>query len=120
MNIANVNLTMACLSNGGPVIVKDVRPAHPYVNNIPDLNQVIGLKVTVVFPANGYESQTVTVADPTDRISALLGKSTPVYVKFDDFTAKIYSIRTPQGTRVGISAKASAVKVVDNIFELED
>ena len=31
-----------------------------------------GLKVTVVFPANRYAKHTITVADPVDRLTAVL------------------------------------------------
>ena len=125
MQIRNLRLSLDALSHGGPVILKDVAPDHEYDNRRTD--KVIGLRVTVVFPGNGYDTQTVKVADPTDRLSVLLNKATPahpVYVDFDGFTASVYTMRDADGRwRTGVSAKATAVRAVsgpgDDLFDLE-
>ena len=103
MQIRNLRLSLDALSHGGPVILKDVAPDHE------------------------YDTQTVKVADPTDRLSVLLNKATPahpVYVDFDGFTASVYTMRDADGRwRTGVSAKATAVRAVsgpgDDLFDLE-
>ena len=79
--------------------------------------------MTVVFPGNGYDTQTVKVTDPTDRLSVLLDKATPshpVYVDFDGFTASVYTMRGEDGRwRTGVSAKAAAVRVVQAPDDLD-
>lgn len=116
MQIRNLRLSLDALSHGGPVILKDVAPDHEYDADNRRTDKVIGLRVTVVFPGNGYDTQTVKVSDPTDRLSALLDKATPahpVYVDFDGFTASVYTMRDADGRwRTGVSAKATAVRVV--------
>lgn len=116
MNIKNIKLMMDNLSNGGPVILQSVSPDYEYDADRKRTEKVIGLKVTVVFPGNGYDTQVVRVSDPTDRLSALLDKVTPtspVYVDFDGFTASIYTMRGDDGRwRTGVSAKATTVRVV--------
>ena len=64
------------LSNGGRAILDAVGPSFEYQNG-QKTDKVNGLKVTVVFPANRYLKHTITVADPVDRLSAILG-ATPV------------------------------------------
>ena len=70
----------------------------------------------MVFPANSYDPEVVRGSDPTDRLSALLDKSaptSPVYVDFDGFTASVYAMRGDDGRiRTGVSAKATAVRVI--------
>ena len=127
MNLKNLKLTLDALSRGGPVILKDVAPDYKYDADNRRTDKVIGLRVTVVFPGNGYDTQTVKVADPTDRLSAPLDKATPdhpIYVDFDGFVASVYAMRDADGRwRTGGSAKATAVRVVsgpgDDLFDLE-
>ena len=127
MQIRNLRLSLDALSHGGPVILKDVAPDHEYDADNRRTDKVIGLRATVVFPGNGYDTQTVKVADPTDRLSVLLDKATPahpVYVDFDGFTASVYTMRDADGRwRTGVSAKATAVRAVsgpgDDLFDLE-
>ena len=112
MQIRNLRLALDALSHGGPVILKSVAPDYEYDG---DNRRTVGLRVTVVFPGNGYDTQTVKVTDPTDRLSVLLDKATasrPVYVDFDGFTASVYTMRGEDGRwRTGVSAKAAAVRV---------
>lgn len=123
MQIRNLRLSLDALSHGGPVILKDVAPDHEYDADNRRTDKVIGLRVTVVFPGNGYDTQTVKVADPTDRLSVLLNKATPahpVYVDFDGFTASVYTMRGEDGRwRTGVSAKAAAVRVVQAPDDLD-
>lgn len=105
------NLSLENFSNGGPVVLEGVRVSYEYQNNL-RTDKVNGLKVTVVLPANRYEKLTVTVADPVDRLSAVLDKTpagTPVMVAFVNFTAKVY--RDRNGDKA-ISAKADSVRIV--------
>lgn len=105
-------LDMGNFSNGGQSILDEVKPSYEYKDNV-KTDKVNGLKVTVVFPANRYERLTVTVADPVDRLSAVLEKTpagTPILVEFVNFSAKIY--RTRDGDR-DTSAKADSVKIVE-------
>ena len=70
--------------------------------------------MTVVFPGAGYQTLDVKVSDPTDALTPLLDKGNPVYVDFDNFVGKIYDFadKTTGIRRLGISAKATAVRVV--------
>ena len=123
MQIRNLRLTLDALSNGGPVILKSVAPDYEYDGDNRRTDKVVGLRVTVVFPGNGYDTQTVKVTDPTDRLSVLLDKATPshpVYVDFDGFTASVYTMRGEDGRwRTGVSAKAAAVRVVQAPDDLD-
>lgn len=116
MNIKNIRINCDALANGGPAIVQSVAPDYEYDADRKRTDKVIGLRVTVVFPSNNYDTQIVKVADPTDRISALLAKATPttpVYAEFDGFRASIYTMMgTDARFRVGVSARADAVRVV--------
>lgn len=109
MQINRVNLTLETLSNGGPVLATDVKPTYAYKDG-KRLDKVEGLTVGVVFPKNHYETLSVKVADPVDRLSVLLEMGDPVPVTFQGFTAKIYVMNG----RGGISAKADTVQVVDD------
>ena len=123
MNVKNIRLSLESLSHGGPVILKSVAPDHEYDADNRRTDKVIGLRVAVVFPGNGYDTQTVKVTDPTDRLSVLLDKATasrPVYVDFDGFTASVYTMRGEDGRwRTGVSAKAAAVRVVQAPDDLD-
>lgn len=118
MELKNIKLAFSCFSNGGAAILKEITPDHPYRDGKRVLEEIVGRKVTVVLPANGYDTLTVKVADPTDALSPLLGKATPdspVHVAFDGFTASLYSMRGNDGQwRTGVSAKAEKVRVVQN------
>lgn len=121
MDIKNLKLTMDNLSNGGPVILQSVSPDYEYDADHKRTEKVIGLKVTVVFPGNGYNTQVVRVSDPTDRLSALLEKATPsapIYISFEGFNASVYTMRGDDGRwRTGVSAKATGVRVVPGLHD---
>ena len=123
MNVKNIRLSLESLSHGGPVILRSVAPDYEYDADNRRTDKVIGLRVTVVFPGNGYDTQTVKVTDPTDRLSVLLDKATasrPVYVDFDGFTASVYTMRGEDGRwRTGVSAKAAAVRVAQAPDDLD-
>ena len=123
MQIRNLRLALDALSHGGPVILKSVAPDYEYDADNRRTDKVVGLRVTVVFPGNGYDTQTVKVTDPTDRLSVLLDKATasrPVYVDFDGFTASVYTMRGEDGRwRTGVSAKAAAVRVAQAPDDLD-
>ena len=123
MNVKNIRLSLESLSHGGPVILKSVAPDYEYDADNRRTDKVVGLRVTVVFPGNGYDTQTVKVTDPTDRLSVLLDKATPshpVYVDFDGFTASVYTMRGEDGRwRTGVSAKAAAVRVAQAPDDLD-
>lgn len=112
MNLKNIKLDMENLSNGGPVIATDAKPAYEYKDG-QRLDKVTGLKVSVVFPGNHYDTLTVTVTDPVDRLSALLDKGDPVYVEFTGFTARVYTMNG----HTGVSAKADSVQIMDDAPE---
>lgn len=107
MKLQNIKVDMKNLSNSGLAIATDVKPAYAYKDG-QRLDKVEGLKVSVVFPGNHYDTLTVTVADPVDRLSAALEKGDPVHVAFQGFTAKIYVMNG----RGGVSAKADSVRIV--------
>ena len=123
MNVKNIRLSLESLSHGGPVILRSVAPDYEYDADNRRSDKVVGLRVTVVFPGNGYDTQTVKVTDPTDRLSVLLDKATasrPVYVDFDGFTASVYTMRGEDGRwRTGVSAKAAAVRVAQAPDDLD-
>lgn len=118
MELKNLYLPFSSFSRGGPAILKSIEADHPYAEGKLDKDTISGRKVTVVFPENGYEAQTVKVSDPTDALSSLLKKATsaePVYVAFDGFEASIYNSRPrKEGDRwePKISAKATGVHTV--------
>ncbi len=109
MTLKNINLTLESLSGGGPVIATEVKPAYAYQDGKRQ-DRVVGLKVSVVFPGNHYDSLDVTVADPVDRLSAALNPGGPVYVTFTGFTARVYVMNG----RGGVSARADSVQIVDD------
>ena len=111
MKIRNVELSKENLTKGGGMILTEVRPAYEYKDGKRIDTKVIGLKVTVVLEKNAYDTLTVTVADPVDRLSAVLEKADePVYVDFVGLIARIYTMNG----RTDVSAKADSVHVVDN------
>ena len=116
MDLKRLFLSLACFTNNGPIILQSVAPAYAYGPDRKRTDKIEGLRVTVVFPGNGYGTQTVKVSDPADVLSALLDKATPdhpVYVDFDGFSASVYTMRDADGRwRTGVSAKATAVRVV--------
>ena len=117
MKLSNLKITFDNLANGGHAILQEIAADHPYRDGKSVLEEITGRKVTVVFPANHYDTLTVKVSDPTDALSVLLENSTPdnpVYVEFDDFSASVYAMRGNDGQfRTGISAKASHVRAVE-------
>ena len=112
MQIKNLVLTQENFTNGGPMVLTDVKPGYEYKDGQRS-DKVVSLKVAVVFPSNGYDTQTVAVADTVDRLSAALSKATPehpVYVAFKGFKARVYVMNG----RAGVSAKADSVQIVDD------
>lgn len=123
MDVKNLGLTIENFTKGGRAIVASVAPDYEYKDGVRDTSKPIGQRVTVVFPSNGYETQTVKVANPVDTLSVLMDKVTddkPLCVKFVDFTASIYSMKGTDGRwRTGVSARAADVKpVMDDDFEI--
>lgn len=116
MNIRNIRLTLDNFTSGGGAILNSVVPDYEYDNDRNRTGKILGLKVSVVFPANAYDTLTVKVSDPTDRLTALLEKArpgSPVYVDFEGFTASIYNMRGDDGRwKVGVAAKATGVNVL--------
>lgn len=111
MKINNIVLSKDNLTKGGGMILTGVRPAYEYNGNTRS-DKVIGLKVSVVLEKNAYDTLAVTVADPVDKLSAVLEKANgaPVYVDFVGLTARVYSMNG----RTDVSAKAESVYVVNN------
>lgn len=116
MDVKNLKLNQASVTNNGPIILQSVAPDYAYDADHKRTDKITGLKVTVVLPANGYDTLTVKVSDPTDRLSALLEKANfanPVYIGFEGFAASIYTMKDDSGRfRAGVSAKATAVRVI--------
>ena len=123
MELKNLNLKFQNFTNGGPAILKEITADYPYRNGERVLTEIVGRKVTVVFPENGYETLTVRVADPVDALSPLLAKATaaePVYVMFEDFEAGFRNQRNRDGVwQPTLYAKASAVRVAPDPAELD-
>lgn len=107
-------LPLLILARNGPVIATKIAALHPYRDGHSIKEEIIGRRVTVVFPGAGYQTLDVKVSDPTDALTPLLDKGNPVYVDFDNFVGKIYDFadKTTGIRRLGISAKATAVRVV--------
>lgn len=105
-------LDLENLSNGGRAILDEVRPGYEYKDG-QRTDKVNGLKVTVIFPANHYVKHTITVADPVDRLTAVLDTApagTEICVDFQNPTVKVYRDRDGHEQ---ISVKADAVKLAD-------
>lgn len=117
MKLQRLRLLLACFTLGGRMILTDVRQAFEYDKDGNRTAKVTGLKVTVAMEKNGYDTLTVTVADPVDRLSALLEKGDgPIYVDFVNFSARLYTMRG----KTDISAKADEVHVVeDGLLDIE-
>lgn len=117
MKLQHISLIQTNLTNGGRMILTEVRPAYEYKDGQRNDKKVIGLKVTVVMEKNFYDTLTVTVSDPTDALSPILAKAeTPVYVDFTGFTARIYTMNG----HTDVSAKAESVHVVtDNLLDID-
>jgi len=109
MQFKNINLTFHDLFRDGPVISTEVNPAHEYKDGQCQ-DKVNGLKVSMVFPDNHYNTLTVTVTGPVDRLSTALGKGESVHVTFQGFTARPYVINN----RGGVSSKVDGVQIVDD------
>lgn len=121
MDYKNIILTFESFSNGGPAIVKEIVPLKPYKDGQRVTTEIIGRKVTVVFPENHYDTLTVNVYDPVDQLSALLDKATaasPVCVAFDDFEAGFRNSPNRDGVWVPtLYAKAASVHVLHDAFD---
>ena len=96
IDISKISLTLSQFANGGPVIATSISPINPFRDGHSVTEEVVGRKITVVFPDNGYETQD------------------PVFVEFPGFVGRIYLIRdkiTGEKNLV-VSAKADSVRVV--------
>lgn len=113
-DLTTLLLPLLNLARNGPVIATKIAAMHPYRDGHTIKEEIVGRRVTVVFPGAGYQTLDVKVSDPTDALTPLLDKGKPIYVDFDGFEAKIYdfSDKTTGVRRMGISAKASAVRAV--------
>ena len=117
IDISKISLTLSQFANGGPVIATSISPINPFRDGHSVTEEVVGRKITVVFPDNGYETQEIKVSDPTDALTPLLQEasfSNPVFVEFPGFVGRIYLIRdkiTGEKNLV-VSAKADSVRVV--------
>ena len=114
-DITTLDLSQEILSKNGLTIATQIKALNPYRDGHTVPEEIIGRRVTVVFPSAGYQTLDVKVSDPTDALSVLLNRGQPVYVVFDNFEAKIYDFtdRVTGKRRLGISAKATAVRVID-------
>lgn len=113
-DLTTLLLPLLILARNGPVIATKIAALHPYRDGHSIKEEIIGRRVTVVFPGAVYQTLDVKVSDPTDALTPLLDKGNPVYVDFDNFVGKIYDFadKTTGIRRLGISAKATAVRVV--------
>ena len=113
-DLTTLLLPLLILARNGPVIATKIAALHPYRDGHSIKEEIIGRRVTVVFPGAGYQTLDVKVSDPTDALTPLLDKGNPVYVDFDNLVGKIYDFadKTTGIRRLGISAKATAVRVV--------
>ena len=118
MDPKNIKLTLSNFSNGGPAILRDIAPDYAYRDGVRIANEVIGRKVTVIFPGNMYDSLTVKVSDPQDCLTPLLRKATasnPIYVDFDGFEGGFRNSRSPSGVWTTVPyAKAASVHVISS------
>lgn len=113
-DLTSLNIDLSTLANGGSVIATKIVPQHPFRDGHTVREEIIGRRVTVVFPAAGYQTLDVKVSDPVDSITPLLDKGKTVHVDFEGFVGKIYDFpdKTTGARHLGISAKATAVRVV--------
>lgn len=122
-SIQGLVLDQDVLARGGPTIATKIKASHPFRDGHTVQEEIIGRRVTVVFPAADYQTLDVKVSDPTDALTVLLDKGKPVYVDFDNFEARVYDFvdRETGQRRMGISAKADAVRVVPGptVIEVE-
>lgn len=120
MNYSRIKLNPENFNLGGRMIATDVHPAFEYKDG-ERTEKAIGIKVTVAMEKNGYDTLTVTVSNPVDTLSAVLEAADgPVYVTFDGFAARIYTTRSDGNVKVGVSAKATGVRVVtDDLLNLD-
>ncbi len=112
-DFTTIKLLLAILANNGPVIATKISALHPFRDGKSIREEIVGRRVTVVFPAAGYQILDVKVSDPTDMITPLLNQGKPVYVDFNGFDAHAYNFVDKGGQRrLGITAKADTVRVV--------
>ena len=57
IDISKISLTLSQFANGGPVIATSISPINPFRDGHSVTEEVVGRKITVVFPDNGYETQ---------------------------------------------------------------
>lgn len=108
MDAKNVALNVENFSKGGDIYAVKARPQFKYVDS-KKTDTVIGLSVTVVFPKNHYDSQVVNIADPVDRVSALIERDDgPVRVAFEKFAARAYVA----GGQLKFTARADRLIVI--------
>lgn len=118
-DVTSINLTLAVLAKGGPAIATKSAPLHPFRDGHSVKEEITGRRVTVVFPNAGYQTLDVKVANPIDELTALMGPGKTILVDFEGFEAKVYDFTDKSGVRrLGISAKADAVRVVPDSDDL--
>lgn len=113
-DVTSINLTLTALAKGGPAIATKSAPLHPFRDGHSVKEEITGRRVTVVFPNAGYQTLDVKVANPIDELTALMGPGKTILVDFEGFEGRVYDF-TDKATgirRLGISAKADAVRVV--------
>lgn len=116
-DIATLLLTLALFAKNGPVIATKIEAIHPFRDGRSIMEEITGRKVTVTFPAAGYEQLEIKVSDPTDALTPLLVKASyqnPIYVDFDGFAGRFYQVydKVTKTSKTVLSVKASAVRVV--------
>lgn len=113
-DLTTLLLPLSILAHEGAVIATKIAAMHPYRDGHTIKEEIVGRRVTVVFPGAGYQTLDVKVSDPTDALTPLLDKGKPIYVDFDGFVAKPYDFvdKATGVRRMGISAKADSVRVV--------
>ena len=114
-DIRTLTFTLAFLAHNGVAIVTKIAALNPFRDGHTIQEEIIGRRVTVVFPSAGYQTLDVKVSDPTDSLSVLLERGQTVYVDFVDFEAKVYDFtdKVTGKRHLGITAKASAVKAIE-------
>ena len=73
--IKDLGLDLGALSKDGPVIATKITAMHPFRDGHTVKEEITGRRVTVVFPAAGYQTLDVKVSDPTDALTPLLDKT---------------------------------------------
>lgn len=113
MRLNKMTLTLSQVCGDRPLILTGVSPTFEYKDSKKTDNQ-IGVTYEVVAPSQGYEKLRVKVADKTmfitqAEIETMNEQSEDIFVSFENFEAKIYTING----ETQVSAKASKIVIVD-------